>query len=166
MRKIISAATAAAIMTAGVAHAAGTATTTFAVTATVAATCSTSATALAFPTYTPGGGAVTQTSAVSVKCTQGTPYTVGLNGGATTGGTVAQRLMASGTNTLQYNLYTTNGYATVWGNTTGSWQSGTGAGLGTTNSLTVYGQIPDSATNQAAVPATTYADTITVTVTY
>jgi spore coat protein U-like protein len=74
--------------------------------------------------------------------------------------------MASGTNTLQYNLYTTNGYATVWGNTTGSWQSGTGAGLGTTNSLTVYGQIPDSATNQAAVPATTYADTITVTVTY
>jgi spore coat protein U-like protein len=38
--------------------------------------------------------------------------------------------------------------------------------LGTTNALTVYGQIPDSATNQAAVPATTYADTITVTVTY
>ena len=167
MRNIISAAVVAGVITAGAAHAA-TATATFAVTATVQTTCSATATALAFPTYTPGGGAVTQTSAVNVKCTQGTPYAVALNGGATTGGTVAQRLMASGTNTLQYQLYTTTGLAQVWGDGTGTskTQSGTGAGLGTTNTLTVYGQIPDSAANQAAVPSTTYADTVTVTVTY
>jgi len=165
MRNIISAAVVAGLLTAGAAQA-GSANATFAVTATVQSSCSATATALAFPTYTPGGGAVTQTSTVSVKCTSGTPYTVGLNGGATTGGTVAQRLMASGTNTLQYNLYTTNAYATVWGNTTGTWQSGTGAGLATANALTVYGQIPDSAANQAAVPSTAYADTVTVTVSY
>jgi spore coat protein U-like protein len=167
MRKFISAAVAAGVMTAGAAQAAGSATTTFAVTATVQSTCSTTATALAFPNYTPGGGAVTQSSTVSVKCTKNTPYTVALNGGNTTGGTVAQRLMGSGANTLQYNLYTTNTYATVWGDGTGSsvTQAGTGAGVATANALTVYGQLPDSATNQAAVPAS-YTDTVTVTVAY
>jgi spore coat protein U-like protein len=170
MRKIISAALVAGVMTAGAAHAA-TATATFAVTATVQATCSTTATALAFPTYTPGGGAINGSSVVSVKCTQGTPFTVALNGGATTGGTVAQRLMGEAGNTLQYQLYTTGGtggYTTVWGDGTGTskTQAGTGAGLATATALTVYGQIPDSVANQAAVPSTAYADTVTVTVTY
>jgi spore coat protein U-like protein len=166
MRKFISATLAAGVMTAGAAQAASPATTTFAVTATVQATCSASATALAFPAYTPGGGAVTQTSTVSVKCTKSSAYTVALNGGV--GGTTAQRLMTSGTNTLQYQLYTSNTYGTVWGDGTNSsvTQAGTGSGVATANTLTVYGQLPDSAANQGAVPATTYADTITVTVAY
>jgi spore coat protein U-like protein len=149
MRKYLSATLAAGVMTAGLAHA-GTATT-----------------ALAVPNYTPGGGAVLQTSTISVKCTKNTPYTVLLNGGQTTGGTVAQRLMASGANTLQYNLYTDNTYATVFGDGTGTSKTatGTGAGVATANTLTVYGQLPDSATNQAAVPAA-YTDTILVTVNY
>jgi spore coat protein U-like protein len=164
MRKILTATLAAGLMTAGVAQA-GTATTTFAVTATVNSTCSTTATALAFPAYTPGGGAITQSSVVSVKCTKNTPYTVALNGGV--GGTVAQRLMSSGANTLQYQLYTTAALGSVWGDGTGSsvTQPGTGAGIATANALTVYGQVPDNATNQAAVPAA-YTDTVTVTVSY
>jgi spore coat protein U-like protein len=146
---------------------AGTATTTFAVTANLQATCSTTATALAFPAYTPGGGAVAQTSTVSVKCTKNSAYTVALNGGNTTGGSVAQRLMNSGGNTLQYNLYTTATHATVWGDSSGTsvTQAGTGAGLATANVLTVYGQVPDSTSNQLAVPGA-YSDTITVTVSY
>jgi spore coat protein U-like protein len=146
---------------------AGTATTTFAVTANLQATCSTTATALAFPAYTPGGGAVVQTSTVSVKCTKNSAYTVALNGGNTTGGSVAQRLMNSGGNTLQYNLYTTATHATVWGDSSGTsvTQAGTGAGLATANVLTVYGQVPDSTANQLAVPGA-YSDTITVTVSY
>ncbi len=150
----------------GVAQA-GSATATFAVTATLQATCSATATALAFPGYTPGGGAVTQTSTVSVKCTKNSAYTVALNGGTTAGGTVAQRLMASGANTLQYNLYTTTAHTIVWGDGTGSsvTQAGTGAGVATANTLTVYGQVPDSAANQVAVPGD-YADTVTVTVSY
>jgi spore coat protein U-like protein len=75
--------------------------------------------------------------------------------------------MASGANTLQYNLYTTAGFAIVFGDGTGSTQtsSGVGAGVATANTLTVFGQLPDSATNQAAVPGS-YSDTVTVTVTY
>jgi spore coat protein U-like protein len=76
-------------------------------------------------------------------------------------------LMASGANTLQYNLYTTAALTTVWGDGTGATatQAGTGAGMATASTFKVYGQLPDSAANQAAVPAS-YADTITVTVTY
>jgi spore coat protein U-like protein len=166
MHKILTATLAAAVMAGGVAHSATT-TTTFAVTATVQSTCSATATALAFGAYTPGAGAVTNNSTISVKCTKNTPYTVTLNAGATTGDAFTQRLMASGTNTLQYNLYTTAGFATVFGDGTGGTGTnvGTGAGVATANAITVFGQLPDSATNQAAVPGS-YTDTIQVTVTY
>jgi spore coat protein U-like protein len=144
-----------------------TTTTTFAVTATVQSTCSATATALAFGNYTPGGGALASNSTISIKCSKNTPYTVALNAGTSSGGTQAQRLMASGTNRLQYNLYTTAGFATVFGDGTGGsvTSAGTGAGVATANALTVFGQLPDSATNQAAIPGS-YSDTITVTVTY
>lgn len=165
MRKFIGAATAAAMMITGLAHAATT-TTTFQVTATVLKTCSVTAGTLAFGSYTPGAGAVTNSSTVAVRCTNGTPYTIALNGGTTTGGTIAQRLMANGADTLQYNLFTTSGYATIWGDgTTGSTLSGTGAGVATPNNHTVNGQLPDSAANQGAVTGS-FSDTVTVTVTY
>jgi len=155
-----------ASLVAGAASAA-TATTTFAVTTNLQSTCSASATALAFPAYTPGGGAKTGTSTVSVRCTKNTAYTVGLNVGTTTGGTFAQRLMVSGANTLQYNLYTSSALSSIFGDGTSSTSTstGTGAGIGTPNPVTVYGNLPDSATNQAAVPGN-YTNTITVTVTY
>jgi spore coat protein U-like protein len=166
MRKILTATLAAGLMTAGVANSATT-TTTFAVTATVLATCSATATALAFGSYTPGAGQMANTSTIAVKCTKNTPYTVALNAGTTTGGTLAQRLMASGANTLQYNLYTTVAATTVFGDGTGATGtgSGTGAGVATANNMTVFGQLPDNAANQATVPGS-YSDTITVTVTY
>jgi spore coat protein U-like protein len=153
-------------MLAGIAHS-GTTITTFAVTTTLLATCSATATPLAFSAYTPGGGAIANNGTVSVKCTKNSPYTVALNGGATAGGTVAQRLMASGANTLQYNLYTTAAFTTVFGDGTGTskTEAGTGAGMGTATAFTVFGQLPDNATNQAAVPGS-YTDTITVTVSY
>jgi spore coat protein U-like protein len=109
---------------------------------------------------------VTGSSTVSVRCTNGTAYTVALNGGSTVGGTIAQRLMANGANTLAYNLFTTNAYATIWGDgTTGSTQAGVGAGVATANAHTVFGQLPDSAANQASVTGA-FSDTVTVTVTY
>jgi spore coat protein U-like protein len=76
-------------------------------------------------------------------------------------------LMASGANTLQYNLYTTVAHTIVFGDGSGSSQTvaGTGSGVATANAVTVFGQLPDNATNQLAVPAN-YTDTITVTVTY
>jgi spore coat protein U-like protein len=150
----------------GIANSATT-TTTFAVTETVQATCSATATALAFPAYSPGAGTVTNTSTISVKCTKNSPYTISLNQGTTAGGTVAQRLMGLGANTLQYNLYTTAAFASVFGDGSGTSKTvtGTGAGVATANAVTVFGQLPDNATNQLAV-AGNYTDTITVTVTY
>jgi spore coat protein U-like protein len=166
MHKILTATLAAGVMAAGVAQAATT-TTTFAVTATVQSTCSATAAALAFPNYTPGTGTLTGNTNINVKCTKNTPFTVSLNAGSTVGDAFAQRLMASGANTLQYNLYTTVALGTIFGDGTGGTGTvaGTGNGVATAVAVTVYGQLPDNATNQAAIPGA-YSDTITVTVTY
>jgi len=169
MHKILIATLAAGVMAAGVAQSATT-TASFQVTANVQATCSASAATLAFGNYTPGGGALTGNSNITVKCTKGTPFTVTLNAGATTG-TFAQRLMANGgaTSTLQYNLYTTAALGTVFGDgSTGTATvAGTGAGVATANAVTVpvFGSLPDSAVNQAALVGG-YTDTIAVTVSY
>jgi spore coat protein U-like protein len=142
-----------------------TTTTTFQVTANVAAQCNVSAANLAFGAVDPLGGNVDQTTTVTVKCTKNSAYTVGLNAGATTGATIAGRLMANGADTMQYNLYTDAGRANVWGNTAvaPSWVSGTGAGLGTAQVLTVYGRVPTGQTNLAVGSYTETAITVTVT---
>jgi len=105
-------------------------------------------------------------STISVRCTSGTTFNVDLSTGA---GTYANRTMTNGTDTLVYNLYTTSGYATVWGDGTGTTGrgSGTGAGMAAANaqSLIVYGRLLASA-NTGAVGAGTYTDNITATVTY
>ena len=141
----------------------------FQVSANLQAICSASATTLAFGAYTPGAGALTANSNVSVKCTKNTPFTVSLNAGSG-GGTEAQRLMLNGAaNHLQYNLYTTAALNAIFGDGTGGsvTVAGTGAGNAAANavSVPVFGQVPDNAANQISVPGA-YADTIAVTVTY
>ena len=143
---------------------AGTVTTTFQVTANVVAQCSITAADLAFGAVNPVGGNVDQTTTLTVKCTKDSSYTVGLNGGTTTGSTIASRLMANGANTMQYQLYSDSARSAIWGNTSGSWVSGTGLGMGTGQALVVYGRVPSGQTNLAVG---SYAEpTITVTVTY
>jgi spore coat protein U-like protein len=139
--------------------AATTATTTFAVSATVQATCSVTATAMAFGTYS-STAASNSSSTVSVSCTNTTPYTIGLDAGLTAGATVTTRQMKNGSALLNYALYSDSGRTTNWGNSTGSWVSGTGNGAA--QALTVYGQV---ATGQYVTPGS-YSDTITATVTY
>lgn len=132
----------------------------FSVTATIVKGCSTSATNLAFGNYT--GVVNTSTSTVSVNCTSGTGYTVGLSTGLTTGASVTNRSMTGpGSALLHYGLYTNSGRTINWGNTSGTnWVAGTGNG--SAQPLTVYGQIP---AGQYATPGS-YTDTITVSVTY
>lgn len=137
--------------------AASPATTTFTVSATVQATCIVSATAMSFGTYT--AVLASNTSTVSVTCTNSTPYTVGLDAGLSGGG-VTTRAMKNGAVLLNYALYSDAGHTTNWGNSTGSWVSGTGSG--SAQPLTVYGQV---AAGQYVTPGA-YADTITATVTY
>lgn len=144
-------------------------TTTFQVTATVVKSCSIdSASTLAFGNYNPiSSTPLDQTSSIVVRCTNGTPYTLALNGGTTTGGTIAGRLMTTGAvNTLSYQLYTNSGRTTVWGDGTlgSSTVTGTGTGVLVANeqTLTVYGRIPINQTSAIG----TYSDTITATLTF
>jgi spore coat protein U-like protein len=165
MRKILTATLAAGALAAGVAQSATT-TNTLTVNATVLSSCSVAVATLTFPAYTPLGGAQTASTNLLVKCTNGSPFTVLLDKGAN--GTIGQRLMASGGNTLQYNLYTTNAYNTIFGDGTAGSKTvtGTGVGLSTAVQVPVYGQLPDSATNQLAIPANNYQDTVNITVNY
>ena len=168
MHKILMATLTAGLMSAGVANAVTVSGGTITVSATVQATCSATSGNLAFPAYTPGGGVKTGTATVSVKCSKNTGFTVALDKGTTTGGSLAQRLMASGTNTLEYNLYTSNSATpTIFGDGTGSTSTvaGTGAGVATAVPITVYGTLPDSTNNQAAIPGN-YTDVVNVSVTY
>ena len=141
-------------------------TTTFQVQITLVSSCAISASNLNF-----GSGiglltsAVNNSTTLSVTCSNTTPYTVSLDGGTVSGSTVSNRLMAGTTTgntgtTLQFQLYSDSGRATLWGNSSGSWVSGTGNGAAQT--LTVYGQVP----TQTTPKPDTYQTTITATVTY
>jgi len=139
---------------------AATATTTFGVNATVQSTCLVSATAMAFGTYT--GAVATSTSAVSVTCTNTTPYNVGLSAGLATGATVTTRSMTGpAAALLGYALFSDSARTVNWGQTIGT-DTVTGTGNGAAQAITVYGQ---AAASQYVAPGA-YADTITATVTY
>jgi spore coat protein U-like protein len=146
---------------------AGTATASMPIQAIVDNGCLVSAPPLVFGSYLAGGGPLKGNTTISVQCTNGTRYGVGLAVGTTAGASYAQRLMANGARTLQYNLYTSGTYATVWGDGSGTTQivSGLSTGFGTPVTLTVYGLLPDSAANQIAVPGN-YSDSILVVLTY
>lgn len=141
---------------------AATATDTFLVTATVADSCSVTGNDLNFGTYDPvSGSTLDGTTTVDVTCTLDTAYDIGLNAGTGTGATVTVRKMTSGSNTLNYSLFQEVTHVTVWGDTVGS-DTVADTGTGAVQNHTVFGQIPAS----QAVPAGTYTDTITVTITY
>ena len=158
------AAGAAVLLLAGTAAHAATTTSTFTVQAVINAACNVSATTLNFGAYNPAGAtALSGTSTISVYCTSGSPYTTSLNVGSG-GGSFVTRTLLNGSDTLNFNLYRDAAYSQVWGDGTGSTftVAGTGAGLLTANTLTVYGQIPISQDK----PVGTYTSTITVTVSY
>ena len=80
---------------------------------------------------------------------------MGQSGGYTT------RVMKSGANPLNYNLYTDAARTTIWGDGTGGSSFMTAAKNATTT-LNVYGRIPAG----QDVPAGSYTDNITATVTF
>lgn len=140
---------------------AATATSSVAVSATVLNFCTVAALPLAFGNY--GAVQLDGTTTVTVLCTTGTSYAVGLDAGSGTGASVSARKMtvALGTETLNYTLYSDSGRSTVWGNTAGT-NVVTGTGSGVLQTLTVYGRINGSQYTTAGV----YADVVQVTLTY
>jgi spore coat protein U-like protein len=154
-------------LSASLSASAGTTRTPINVSATLADTCLVSATSLIFPAYVPAAGTLKATSTITLRCTNGVQYAVGMSAGTTAGAAFTQRLLASGANTLQYNIYTSSAYSAVWGDGSGATQvvGGNAVGFATPITLTVYGELPDSAANQAAAPGN-YSDTILIVMTY
>lgn len=150
-----------AVLFVGAADAATT-TTTFTVQMTITSSCViNSAGTLDFGSTGVLSANVDQTSSIQVQCTNTTPYNIGLDEGAGSGATVAARKMSNGADTVTYSLYSDAGRTTVWGNTIGV-NTVSGTGSGAAQDFTVYGRVPPQTTPAAA----SYADTVTVTVTY
>jgi spore coat protein U-like protein len=127
-----------------------------------------SVTSLSFGSYSPAAGTPQQSNfTVTLSCTGGLiggtlpPFTLALNAGS---GTIAQRTMtATGGTPLKYQIYTSAGLSTVWGDGTAA--SSTvpgGGGSSATQVITGYGLIP---AGQYVTPGS-YTDTITITLTY
>jgi spore coat protein U-like protein len=100
--------------------------------------------------------------ALSLTCSNTTPYNVGLNAGSGTGATVASRKMTSGGGgTVNYVLYRDAARTQVWGNTVAT-DTFSGTGTGAAETVTVYGRVPSQATPAPG----SYTDAVTVTVTF
>jgi spore coat protein U-like protein len=103
--------------------------------------------------------AVNATNTLTLKCTRGVSYSIGLNNGIS-GATnpAARRMKAVGTtDSVTYGLYTNAARTSPWGATGVS-----STGNGNTQAFTSYGQVPAQTTPGVA----NYSDTVTVTVTY
>lgn len=145
-------------------------TSTFAVNLTIAATCVINSTsALNFGSLgVLGGSSGTDTNdgtaTVAVQCTDTTPFNVGLDGGTGGGDTTTRKLLntaVGSTATVNYKLYSDSGHSTNWGNQVGT-DTVSHTGDGASHTYTVYGRIPAQTTPAPG----TYADLVTVTVTY
>jgi spore coat protein U-like protein len=131
-----------------------TTTTSFLVTASVQANCTISATNLIFGDYTQAQ--LDGQSQISLTCTNGSPWNVGLNQGTSPGATVTTRRMTGpGSFSLLYFLYRDAARTLNWGNTVGT-DTESGTGTGSAQTITVYGRVPAS---QPAGPGG-YRDTI------
>lgn len=136
-------------------------TTTFNVTATVPTTCTLSTNNLDF-----GGAGLLNSNKdsstlLSVSCTNGTSYNVGLDGGLSGASDPTQRKMTKGAEQIIYGLYHDAARTLPFGNVIGV-DTATGTGSGTSQTINVYGRIPPQTTPSAGL----YSDTIVVTLTY
>lgn len=143
---------------------AGTVSSNLSVNATVTANCTVSTSALNFGSVdTLSASAVDGSGGISVTCTSGTGWTAAADVGGGSGATFATRRMSQGANLLSYSLYTNAARTNVWGDGTGSTVTIGNTGTGAVQNVTVYGRIPGS---QSSAPPGSYADTVSVTVTY
>lgn len=157
------AATAALLLAASPAFA-GTSSSNLGVNATVTSNCTVSTNSVEFGSIdTVTGGNVDATGGITVACTNGTPWTAAASAGAGTGATAASRKMVSGSNLLDYTLFTDSSRTSVWGDGSGTTATIGNTGTGTAQTVTIYGRVT---AGQTSAPAGSYADTVSVTVTY
>lgn len=123
-----------------------------------------SVSALAFGSYnvlSPTSKTATGSFSVSNCSAGGRTYTATFSAG---NGTLTARLLKSGANTLGYNVYKDAAYTQILGSGSGGTvtivNTNTGSGAGPTHTL--YGRIPAS----QDVPAGSYTDSLTITLTF
>jgi spore coat protein U-like protein len=115
------------------------------------------ATALNFGNYT-GVVSTSGGSTITLTCTSGTSYTIGLSAGQTSGATVTTRQMTSSAGgTLHYALYRDAARSANWGTTIGTDTDGA-TGTGSAQQFNVY---PRAIGGQYVTPGT-YTDSILV----
>ncbi|RZT39468.1 Csu type fimbrial protein [Cupriavidus agavae] len=138
---------------------------TFTASATVVADCNITATPLDFGSV----GLLTAnrdaTSQITVQCTSGAPYSIALNAGTGNGANVASRRMTrtgGGNQTVSYQLFSDSNRTVPWGDGSRGTSTVARPGLGTAETLTVYGRVPPQTTPQPGA----YTDTVTATITY
>ncbi|HEY0200769.1 MAG TPA: spore coat U domain-containing protein, partial [Burkholderiaceae bacterium] len=142
--------------------------TTFKVKITITESCdihTTAATDVDFGSHARSTGLWDAAGNLVVNCSQGTPYNIGLNEGLNSTAVTASatnRRMALGGNYVPYGLYRDSGRTQFWGNVIGT-DALTGTGTAANVNVPVYGRVPSASTN---VPAGTYVDTVTATITY
>ena len=132
----------------------------FQVRANVIAYCEVSATDIDFGTAGVLDANVDSTGQISVRCTNGTPYQVKLNGGLAGAGSPDQRRMTKGSESVRYGIYRDSARTQGWGDQPGNVANGTGNG--NAQVFTTYGRVFPQTTPSPG----TYTDTVVVTVVY
>lgn len=99
------------------------------------------------------------------RCSPGTSGSVSLDAGlheSTPNDVTTRRMKDAGVNHIPYQLYTSNAYATIWGdgNNSSVTQPVLGTGIGDTGDLTVFGRIPANAASDK--PLGPYSDQVQV----
>lgn len=135
------------------------ASTTMPVTGSVAANCTVSAGTLGFGSYS--GSQVNATASVSVNCSNGAAYQVGMSGGSNLNGTT-RRMAGPLSSFLTYQLYSNSLRTVAWGDGSALGARVSGTGSGAAQTLTVYGRIPAGQSPAAG----SYSDSVVVTVEY
>jgi len=97
---------------------------------------------------------------LQVQCTDGTPYTIALDGGQNANGSDRQMADGAGGEFVKYGLYQDAARTQLWGNNDGFGSIVSATGDGTAQDLTVFGRVP----NQATPAAGNYDDIVLVTV--
>lgn len=151
---------------------AGTATSNLTVQITITAACTINAATLDFGSSVAGttliASNVDAATTVSVTCTNGSPYSIGMDNGANFSTTRRMRQGATA-NFLSYGLYTDVGRTNAWTTATSNIACAApsscflGTGSGSAQSVNIYGRVPSIGT---APPTGTYTDTVTMTITY
>jgi spore coat protein U-like protein len=125
--------------------------------------CNISATPMSFGTRTDLNSAQIASNQISITCTNGVKYNVGLSNGSNGGTGPTRRLMANAGSgqKISYGIYQNAGFGQAWGSTAGADMiAGTATGL--TQIYNAYGQIPVQATPAGG----SYADTVVITLSY